>query len=242
MKVQNNAFKLGLIAAGIAFVTTGAHAESNAMKSLNSNDVEAQIKLYDDLDQDGVNDSSDHCPNSARGATVDATGCTPVIEPEINTAVEAVTIYEPVVEQKINAPLPEPIFTMNSAFFDLDKATLRPSAINTLRANLSALDNMKANDNLLIMGHTCDLGPDAYNMRLSWRRANSVKNFIEMEKPNLANRIYIVGRGEQEPMVSNTSEANRQQNRRVELRVLPGNQILPSDATQTMPAGMDKRK
>ena len=177
MKVQNNAFKLGLIAAGIAF-TTGAYAESNAMKSLNSNDVEAQIKLYDDLDQDGVNDSRDHCPNTARGASVDQTGCTPVMEPEINTVVEEVTIYEPVVEQKIDAPLPEPIFTMNSAFFDLDKATLRPTAINTLRANLSALDNMKPTDNLLVMGHTCDLGPDNYNMRLSWRRANSVKNFI----------------------------------------------------------------
>lgn len=240
MKVQNNAFKLGLIAAGIAFAT-GAYAESNAMKSLNSNDVEAQIKLYDDLDQDGVNDSRDHCPNTARGASVDQTGCTPVMEPEINTVVEEVTIYEPVVEQKIDAPLPEPIFTMNSAFFDLDKATLRPTAINTLRANLSALDNMKPTDNLLIMGHTCDLGSDNYNMRLSWRRANSVKNFIATEMPNLADRIYMVGRGESDPLFANTSEDNRKKNRRVELRVLPGNQILPGDSTKIMPAGMAKK-
>ncbi|CAN8141919.1 hypothetical protein THIOSC15_3290017 [uncultured Thiomicrorhabdus sp.] len=160
---------------------------------------------------------------------------------------EEVNIYEPVVQEnvppvmsKINAPLPEPVFTMNSAFFDLDKATLRPAAINTLRSNLSALQNMKPTDNLLIMGHTCDLGPDAYNMRLSWRRANSVKNFIATEMPNLANRTYIVGRVESEPMVANTSEMNRQQNRRVELRVLPSNQILPGDSTQTMPAGMRK--
>ncbi|CAN8139847.1 OmpA-like domain-containing protein [uncultured Thiomicrorhabdus sp.] len=241
MKVQNNAFKLGLLAVGIA-VASGVHAESNAMKSLNSNDVEAQIKLYDDLDQDGVADSRDQCPNTARGASVNQNGCTPVIQPEANTVVEEVTIYEPtVVEEKINAPLPEPIFTMNSAFFDLDKATLRPTAINTLRANLAALNNMKPNDNLLIMGHTCDLGPDAYNMRLSWRRANSVKNFIATEMPNLASRIYIVGRGENEPMVANTSESNRQQNRRVELRVLPGNQILPSDSVQTIPPSMMKK-
>lgn len=240
MKVQKNAFKLGLIAAGVAFASA-SYADSNAMKSLNSNDVEAMVQFYEDMDQDGVNDAEDHCPNTAMGASVDANGCTPVAQPEMNTVIEEVTIYEPVVAEKIEAPLPEPVFTMSSTFFDLDKATLRADQIGELRANLSKLNNMKQTDNLLIMGHTCDLGPDAYNMRLSWRRANTVQKFITSEMPNLADRIYIVGRGEKEPMVANTSEANRKQNRRVELRVLPGNQILPSDATKMMPSSMAKR-
>lgn len=237
MKVQKNTFKLGLIAAGVAFATA-SFADNNAMQSLNSNDVEAMVQYYDDLDQDGVNDHRDHCPNTALGASVDANGCTPAPEPEINTVVEEVEAYQPVIAEKIEAPLPEPVFTMSSTFFDLDKATLRPDQISNLRANLSKLDNMKPTDNLLIMGHTCDLGSDAYNMGLSWRRANTVQKFIEAEMPYLDERIYIVGRGESEPMVANTSEENRKQNRRVELRVLPGNQILPADAKKIIPPSM----
>ncbi|MBN2647862.1 MAG: OmpA family protein [Thiotrichales bacterium] len=240
MKLQKNAIKLALVAAGFAFAST-AYAQTNAMKSLNTNDVEAMVKLYEDLDQDGIMDSKDHCPNTALGATVGANGCTPVAAPEINTVVEEVTLYQPIVEEKIEAPLPEPIFTMRSTLFDLDKATLRTDQIGALRANLSKLNTMKPTDNLLIMGHTCDLGSDRHNMGLSWRRAQTIQRFIATEMPNLANRIYIVGRGENEPMVSNTSESNRQQNRRVEIRVLPGNQILPSDASMQMPAGMAGR-
>ena len=59
--------------------------------------------------------------------------------------------------------------------------------------------------------------------------------------PNLADRIYMVGRGESDPLFANTSEDNRKKNRRVELRVLPGNQILPGDSTKIMPAGMAKK-
>ncbi len=73
---------------------------------------------------------------------------------------------------------------------------------------------------MMVEGHTDDVGDDAYNQRLSESRANSVKSFL-LEQGVDARRINTIGYGEYSPLVPNDSPEQRQQNRRVELKILP---------------------
>lgn len=76
---------------------------------------------------------------------------------------------------------------------------------------------------VLIVGHTDNVGTDSYNMTLSQRRADSAKSYlVSMGIP--ADRIRTAGRGEVEPIASNETEAGRQQNRRVEVAIFASDQ------------------
>ncbi len=70
-----------------------------------------------------------------------------------------------------------------------------------------------------IVGHTCDLGSEGGNLRLSQQRAQSLQDFL-LEKGVKAERLKSRGVGQAEPMLPNTSEANRRQNRRVVVEIL----------------------
>lgn len=80
---------------------------------------------------------------------------------------------------------------------------------------------MKKNKNikLKIIGHTCNIGGNEENYRVGMKRANSVANYL-ISKGISRNRLKTVSKGETEPLKPNTSEANRQKNRRVELEVI----------------------
>lgn len=73
---------------------------------------------------------------------------------------------------------------------------------------------------LVIAGHTDDTGPYQYNMNLSQARADSVKQYLVAQHVQ-AIRVETQGYGPNYPMVPNTSEANRAQNRRVEIHIEP---------------------
>jgi len=70
-----------------------------------------------------------------------------------------------------------------------------------------------------IAGHTDSTGAEAYNMQLSQRRADAVKNAL-IGKGVDPGRMTTIGYGESKPIVSNATEAGRQQNRRVEIRII----------------------
>jgi len=74
--------------------------------------------------------------------------------------------------------------------------------------------------NIQIAGHTDSTGAEDYNQRLSERRAESVKNALVGMGVN-PSRLTTVGYGESKPIASNNTEAGRQQNRRVEIRIIP---------------------
>jgi outer membrane protein OmpA-like peptidoglycan-associated protein len=73
---------------------------------------------------------------------------------------------------------------------------------------------------LSVEGHTDSVGDANYNRQLSIQRANSVANYLQGTGV-VANRLQTIGMGESQPISSNDNAQGRQENRRVELRVIP---------------------
>ncbi|GAB4183054.1 MAG: hypothetical protein Tsb002_05050 [Wenzhouxiangellaceae bacterium] len=103
--------------------------------------------------------------------------------------------------------------------FDLDRAVLKDEALSTLDEIVAKLNQMEVISKIRIVGHTCDLGTDQYNLDLSNRRAQAVANYL-VSRGIDEDRLMISALGESQPRVPNTSEENRSRNRRVELEFL----------------------
>lgn len=103
--------------------------------------------------------------------------------------------------------------------FNTNSADVKPSFNNVLSSVADVLKEF--NKTLLeISGHTDSTGSASYNLQLSEQRARSVAN--ELQKHGVAaNRIITRGYGEQKPIATNGTAAGRQQNRRVELLLVP---------------------
>jgi|DewCreStandDraft_2_1066082.scaffolds.fasta_scaffold00688_11 uncharacterized protein YegL len=102
--------------------------------------------------------------------------------------------------------------------FDFDQATIRPESLPLLER---IADAMKAHPSLIIevRGHTDDRGTDAYNLRLSQRRAEAVVEALVAMGVERS-RLRAVGFGKSRPLVPNTSEENRARNRRTEFVII----------------------
>ncbi|HSO93160.1 MAG TPA: OmpA family protein, partial [Candidatus Dormibacteraeota bacterium] len=68
-------------------------------------------------------------------------------------------------------------------------------------------------------GHTDSVGSDSYNYRLSMRRAEAVKAYL-VSGGIEANRVFVEGKGEKQPVADNTTADGRAQNRRVQIEVV----------------------
>jgi outer membrane protein OmpA-like peptidoglycan-associated protein len=82
--------------------------------------------------------------------------------------------------------------------------------------------------NILVAGHTDNVGTDSYNMKLSEKRAEAVAGFLS-SKGVKRSRMAVNGYGESTPLVDNTTESGRDKNRRVELAIV-ANENLKKDA------------
>lgn len=103
--------------------------------------------------------------------------------------------------------------------FDFDSHKIRKSSYPLLNELGRALSDKKlAKKNILIKGHTDSTGPKSYNQQLSLRRARSVRTYLVSKFGIRPSRLTTAGYGETIPLVPNTSKANRQINRRVEIR------------------------
>lgn len=105
---------------------------------------------------------------------------------------------------------------INNLFFDYDRSTLRPESfpeLDRLARIILGYPGLKVE----IMGHTDDRGPDDYNLKLSQDRAETVKSYLASRGVD-ENIMAAVGYGESRPLMPNTTDANRQTNRRVEFR------------------------
>ena len=105
--------------------------------------------------------------------------------------------------------------------FDFDKSDIRADAAAAL-AKLAVIIRAQPKGRTRIEGHTDSKGDDAYNQKLSERRAESVKRWL-VEKEGLdGSRMTTKGWGEAKPVVPNDTDANRQKNRRVQAIVEKG--------------------
>lgn len=107
---------------------------------------------------------------------------------------------------------------LKNIFFDYDKATLRPESYPELDRVVELL-NQNPNLKVEISGHTDSKGSDEYNLKLSQLRAKSVVDYI-ISKGIPANKLIAKGYGETQPIDTNDTEEGRQNNRRVEFKVL----------------------
>ena len=172
-----------------------------------------------DSDGDGVVDGLDKCPGTPAGRKVNADGCE--IDTDGDGLVDGVdkcpTVYAKTPDGcPLPPPPPEPKkLILEGVNFDNDKSTLRPEATATLdqaAASLKEWGDVKVE----VAGHTDWNASDKYNMALSERRANAVRDYL-ISKGIAADRLTAKGYGESTPVADNGTEEGRFQNRRVEL-------------------------
>ena len=116
------------------------------------------------------------------------------------------------------APSVQNVTYAADAFFDFDKSVLKPEG----KAKLDDLAGKVQGINLeviIAVGHTDSVGTDAYNQKLSVRRAEAVKAYL-VSKGIDKSRVYTEGKGEKQPVADNKTAAGRAKNRRVEIEVV----------------------
>ncbi|MWV12773.1 OmpA family protein [Pseudomonas sp. R-28-1W-6] len=153
--------------------------------------AEPVAEVCSDSDNDGVCDNVDKCPDTPANTTVDADGCPAVAE---------------VVRVELDVK------------FDFDKAQVKEESYGDIK-NLADFMNQYPQTATVVEGHTDSVGTDAYNQKLSERRANAVRDVLVNQYSVGAERVNSVGYGESRPVADNASEAGRAVNRRVEAEV-----------------------
>lgn len=118
------------------------------------------------------------------------------------------------------------VLTLGDVLFDTGQATLKGGAYGTIDRLAKALRE-KSDRNVIIEGHTDNVGSDTMNQALSERRAQSVQTAL-LQRGVATAQVTATGKGESFPVASNDDAAGRQQNRRVEL-IFASNEQRMSD-------------
>ena len=104
------------------------------------------------------------------------------------------------------------LFAFDSAELSSDAKAVIDERIDRVRGRVKLTSIME------VRGHTCSMGPEAYNQKLSERRAQAVADYIVSASPRVtASDIKVVGMGESDPVATNDTREGRMKNRRVEI-------------------------
>jgi outer membrane protein OmpA-like peptidoglycan-associated protein len=101
------------------------------------------------------------------------------------------------------------------AFFDFDKSGIRSETKAELDRIVDIIKSSKLAGPIMVVGHTCSMGTDAYNIGLSNRRANAVEDYLRAA--GIEAEIKAEGQGEANPSFPNDTRENRKKNRRVDV-------------------------
>lgn len=162
-------------------------------------------KVDGDDDNDGVLNSMDRCPNTPAGTKVDSMGCK-IAEPAKIMKVE--TKKEAFCPPKINLHIN----------FEFDSAKIKEDSLEKV-TKFSEFLKCDPGYDAKIIGHTDSKGSEAYNMGLSQRRADAVKDQIIKDGVD-PQRITTSAKGESEPIATNKTKEGRAQNRRIEAELI----------------------
>jgi len=177
-----------------------------------------------DTDGDGVADYLDKCADTPSGVKVDASGC-PVdtdgdgVPDYLDKCPDVAGTAEnngcPVVVSDV-ATVTETQF--QNIQFEFNSERLTRDSYPTLDQIAVTLKDSPSSVKVNIAGYTDYIGSDEYNLKLSVRRASSVKNYL-ITKQIPSSRIIIKGYGKENPIATNETAEGRQKNRRVEFQI-----------------------
>lgn len=160
------------------------------------------VKGDGDEDGDGVPDSRDKCPHTPRGVQVDANGCPPP---------------PPVVEEVV--VVKEETIVIRDVHFHFDSAKLTDADKTKLNTIVTRLKQEASSAQLRVTGHTDSVGSDAYNQKLSDKRAHSVVEYLISNGIPRSSFVSVTGAGESKPVADNKTAEGRAMNRRTEIQI-----------------------
>jgi len=165
--------------------------------------------LKADTDADGLNDDKEVMTYKTDPLIVDTDGGSVGDGVEVERGTDPLDPKDDVIQ--INVPI-----VLEGITFAFNKSEITPESDKVL---LGALKTLQVHTDIIveISGHTDNVGSNAYNQKLSERRANAVKAWL-VAKGIPSERITAVGYGEEHPRVANDTEDNMRLNRRIEFK------------------------
>ena len=177
-----------------------------------------------------VQDSSGNAVKDSSGACVVAAGgqnlkeCNPAKAPAAPAPASPAAPSSPAAPASPTAPAPaakapssvrQSIVIQADALFDFDKSVVRPDGKKSIDAALAKLQGVDL-EMVIATGHTDSIGTEAYNQKLSERRAEAVKAYL-VSKGIPAAKVTTIGKGKTQPVATNKTKEGRQKNRRVDI-------------------------
>ncbi len=184
-----------------------------------------------DADNDGIPDRQDRCPNVAEDIDQfeDKDGCpegdndSDGVDDAVDqcpTEKETTNGYKeddgcpdrlPAAVQQFSETIPGIAFETGSSDIKSESTTALDRAVEVLEKHPSLV--------IIVVGHTDSVGNHDFNMQLSFARAKAVKGYL-VEHGIVEKRIVVKGYGPDQPIATNSTEAGRSKNRRIEFRVV----------------------
>ncbi len=177
-----------------------------------------------DSDGDWVPDDFDQCPNTPEGMAVDGNGC------PLDSDGDGIPDHEDQCYREYGTPpdgCPEVVEEMmevmvvkivETIHFDFAKADIKPIGKAVLDARVVPVLRANPNVKIRIVGYTDSVGPAEYNLGLSLRRAEAVRDYLVSQGVSMS-RLSVIGKGEEFPIASNDTREGRADNRRVEFEI-----------------------